>query len=64
MAALRGQRQIMRHARRNWQTIMRLRHKYNYPVEKVEGRWESSTEAIDQWEQRQYGYVPTEAAAG
>ncbi len=51
---LHGQRKIMEYTGRSWKTLVALKRRDNFPMEKICGRWESSTEAIDEWRFRKF----------
>lgn len=46
---LSGQKEIKQYEGRSWETIFSWIQHQGYPARKIDGRWESDTELIDEW---------------
>ena len=48
-----GKKDICAYAQRSWITVKRWIQKKGFPARKIDGRWESDTELIDEWKRAQ-----------
>ena len=55
---LRGKESICEYTKRGWSIIERRINEDGFPAKKIDGFWESHTDAIDGWYMQQLGYVP------
>lgn len=50
---LRGKREICRHLKRSWKTVMAMRDRQEFPVAKIGEIWVSDSEEIRVWRAQQ-----------
>jgi len=54
MPPLHGIEDIKKYTRKSWRKLMELRHRHHFPMEKINGRWESHTDLIDEWQKKRF----------
>ena len=54
MPPLYGTEKIKRYSKKSWRKLMELRERHHFPMAKINGRWESHTKAIDDWQAKRF----------